>query len=87
MNENVVIPLLILALGTMLSVIGFLIVFVLKGIKGEIRDIKVQLSKIEDDLHKRVSEIDRRHQDVMVEHDRRISKIEARCDVTHGGTQ
>lgn len=74
-------------IGVLFGVIGFLIVFVLQGIKGEICDIKVQLSKIEDDLHKRVSEIDRRHQDVMVEHDRRISKIEARCDVTHGGTQ
>lgn len=67
----------------LLAVIGFLIVHVLNGIKGEIKDIKGQLSKIESDLHGRVTDIDRRHQDTLVEHDRRISKIEARCDVQH----
>lgn len=67
----------------LLAVIGFLIVHVLNGIKGEIKEIKGQLSKIESDLHGRVTDIDRRHQEMIVEHDRRISKIEARCDVQH----
>lgn len=73
----------LLGIGALLSIIGFLIVFVLNGIKGEIRDVNEKLEKIETDLHKRVSEVDRRHQDVMVELDRRISKVEARCDVQH----
>lgn len=71
--------------GVMLGVIGFLIVFVLQGIKSEIRDVNDKLEKIETDLHKRVSDIDRRHQDVMVEIDRRLSKVEARCDFQHNG--
>lgn len=70
-------------LGLLFSVIGFLIVFVLQGIKGEIRDVNDKLEKIETDLHKRVSDIDRRHQDQLVDIDRRVSKIEARCDVQH----
>lgn len=72
-------------IGVMLGVIGFLIVFVLQGIKSEIRDVNDKLEKIETDLHKRVSDIDRRHQDVMVEIDRRLSKVEARCDFQHNG--
>lgn len=72
------------ALPYLLTIIGFLIVHVLRGIQGEIKEIKGQLTKIESDLHGRVTEIDRRHQDTLIEHDRRISKIEARCDVQHG---
>lgn len=72
------------AMPYLLAVIGFLIVFVLNGIKGEIRDIKGQLQKIEDDLHRRVSDIDRRHQNQYVEIDRRLSRTEARCEVVHG---
>lgn len=79
MSENY----LLLGIGALLSVIGFLIVFVLNGIKGEIRDVNDKLQKIETDLHKRVSDVDRRHQDQMVEFERRVSKIEARCDVQH----
>ena len=73
----------LLLIGVMLSVIGFLIVFVLQGIKGEIRDVNDKLEKIEGDLHKRVSDIDRRHQDQVVDLDRRVSKIEARCEAVH----
>lgn len=73
------------ALPYLLTIIGFLIVHVLRGIQGEIKEIKGQLTKIEGDLHSRVTDIDRRHQALMVEHDRRISKIEARCEFKHGG--
>lgn len=78
---------LLFGIGTLLSIIGFLIVFVLNGIKGEIRDVNDKLEKIETDLHKRVSDIDRRHQDQMVEIDRRVSRVEARCEIVHRGEQ
>lgn len=67
----------------LLTVIGFLIVFVLNGIKGEIKDIKTQLGKIETDLHQRVTVIDTRHQQVQVDFERRLSHVEARCSTEH----
>ena len=67
----------------LLAVIGFLIVFVLNGIKAEIKEIKGQLGKIEDDLHRRVSVIDQRHQDSKVDFERRLSHVEARCAMEH----
>jgi hypothetical protein len=69
--------------GVLLSTIGFLIVYVLNGIKAEISEIKGQLSKIEADLHGRISDIDRRNQNQNVEIERRLSHIEARCAVVH----
>jgi hypothetical protein len=70
-------------IGILLSVIGFLIVFVLNGIKGEIRDVNMKLEKIESDLHQRVTDVDRRQREQNVEFERRISKIEARCEAKH----
>jgi hypothetical protein len=70
-------------IGILLSVIGFLIVFVLNGIKGEIRDVNTKLEKIESDLHQRVTDVDRRQREQNVEFERRISKIEARCEAKH----
>jgi hypothetical protein len=67
----------------LLTVIGFLIVFVLNGIKAEIKEIKGQLGKIEDDLHRRVTVIDQRHQDAKVDFERRLSHVEARCAMEH----
>lgn len=78
---------ILFGIGVLLSIIGFLIVFVLTGIKSEIRDVNDKLEKIEGDLHKRVSDIDRRHQDQMVEIDRRVSRVEARCEIVHRGEQ
>lgn len=63
----------------MLAVIGFLIVFVLNGIKEEIQKTNVKLGKIETDLHTRVSDIDRRHEVKYVELDRRVATVEGRC--------
>jgi hypothetical protein len=81
---NDAMPFLLLAIGAMLSVIGFLIVFVLNGIKGEISDIKGQLTKIEGDLHARVTEIDRRLTDKHTEIDRRVTTVEAHCPAACG---
>lgn len=75
---------ILFGLGVLLSVIGFLIVFVLNGIKDEIREIKGQLSKIEGDLHTRVSDVERRSQDRSVDFDRRLSHVEARCAAVYG---
>ncbi len=74
---------ILFGIGVLLSVIGFLIVFVLTGIKDEINAIKVQLSKIEGDLHDRVTEIDRRHSDETIAIDRRLSHVETRCAMVH----
>jgi hypothetical protein len=70
-------------IGVLLSVIGFLMIFVLNNIKDEIRDIKIQLSKIEGDLHERVTDMERRHSVEVVAIDRRLSHVEARCSATH----
>jgi uncharacterized protein YoxC len=81
----------------LVSSIGALIVLVLNGVKGsindvrdevkgvkdEVRDVNQKLERIETDLHGRVSEVDRRHQDQMVNIDRRVSKIEAHCSIIH----
>lgn len=69
--------------GALLSSIGGMIAFILHGIKGEIKDVNDKLEKIEGDLHRRVSEVDRRHQDHMVEIDQRLAKVEARWDLQH----
>lgn len=79
--------LVLFGIGVLLAVIGFLIVFVLNGIKGEIRDVNEKLEKIESDLHRRVDSIDRRHQEEFTGLDRRVTKVEARCDITHGKDQ
>jgi len=55
------------------TVIGFLIVWVLNGIKGEIKDVKNTVSSLEKDLR-----------DGMANLDRRVTKIEAGCDYMHG---
>lgn len=67
----------------LLAVIGFLIVHVLNGIKGEIKEIKGQLSKIETDLHGRVSDMEQRNHNTNVEIERRLAHVEARCAVVH----
>jgi archaellum component FlaC len=56
-----------------------------KGVKNEVRDVNLKLERIEGDLHGRVSEVDRRHQNEIVELDRRVSKVEARCAAVHRG--
>ena len=70
-------------IGVLLSVIGFLMIFVLNGIKEEIKDIKIQLSKIEGDLHERVTEMERRQSAETVAIDRRLSHVETRCAMVH----
>lgn len=55
------------------TVIGFLIVWVLNGIKGEIKDVKNTVSSLEKDLR-----------DGMANLDRRVTKIEAGCSFIHG---
>ena len=54
------------------TVIGFLIVWVLNGIKGEIKDVKTTVSSLEKDLRDGMSNLDRR-----------VTKIEAGCDYMH----
>ena len=55
------------------TIIGFLIVWVLNGIKSEIKDVKVSVGNLERDLREDMSL-----------HDRRITKIEAGCAFMHG---
>lgn len=81
MNETYVLA----AIGVVLSVIGFLSVQLLNGIRADIAEIKSYLFKIEGDLHQRVNEVDRRHSDSISDMDRRVTKVEARCAVVHSG--
>lgn len=55
----------------LLTVIGFLIVYVLNGIKGEIRETKKEVQHLGVELR-----------GVTAELDRRVTKIEARCETT-----
>lgn len=61
------------ALPYLLTVIGFLAVYVLNGIKSEIKEVKITVKALESDLRGGVSELDRR-----------ITKLEARCESHHG---
>lgn len=79
-------------IGGMLSVIGFLIVRVLNGIESNISEIKTEVrlfredvNELETDLHERVNLVERRTEDRHVDHEHRLSKVEARCAVVHRG--
>ncbi len=62
-----------------MTVIGFLIVYVLNGIKGEIKEVKITVRSLEADLRGRISDLDRRHSGL----DRRVALLEGRCDANH----
>lgn len=67
----------------LLGIIGFLIVYVLNGIKTEIRDVKAAVTRIESDLHKRVSDVDREHSERINDVANRLAHIEATCMAHH----
>ncbi len=56
------------------TILGFLIVYVLNGIKGEIKEVKGSLQALERDMREGVAALDRR-----------VAVIEARCSVHHHG--
>ena len=56
----------------LLTVMGFLAVYVLNGIKGEIKEVKVTMGKLETDLRGGVANLDRR-----------VAVIESRCSGHH----
>ncbi len=53
----------------LLTGLGFLAVYVLNGIKSEIKEVKVTISSLEKDLRGGVSNLDRR-----------LSTLEGKCD-------
>lgn len=55
------------------TVIGFLIVYVLNGIKSEIKDVKNSVKSLEEDLRGGITQLDRR-----------VTKIEAGYSFMHG---
>lgn len=55
------------------TIIGFLIVYVLNGIKTEIKDVKNSVKSLEEDLRGGITQLDRR-----------VTKIEAGCSYMHG---
>jgi len=55
------------------TAIGFLIVYVLNGIKAEIKDVKNSVRSLEEDLRGGITQLDRR-----------VTKIEAGCSYMHG---
>lgn len=54
------------------TIIGFLIVYVLSGIKSEIRDVRKSVSAMEESFR-----------ESLASHDRRITVIETRCSMEH----
>lgn len=54
------------------TVVGFLIVWVLNGIRGEIREIKTSVSGLREEL---------------IDIDHRVVKIEAGCSYMHGARE
>lgn len=70
-------------LGTLISAMGFMAVYILQGISADIRDVKGQLAVAVPELHDRITVAERRHQDTIIEIDRRVTKVETRCEVAH----
>lgn len=60
----------------LLGALGFLAVYTLMGIRAEIRDLSSTMKKLENDLRGQLSELDRR-----------VTRVESRCDSRHGGAQ
>lgn len=56
----------------LLTLIGFLAVYVLNGIKSEIKDVKLTVQALEKDLRGGVANLDRR-----------VAVIEAKCNINH----
>lgn len=56
----------------LMTVIGFLIVYVLNGIKSEIKDVKTTVKSLENDMRGGIGDLDRR-----------ITAVESRCLVYH----
>lgn len=54
------------------TVIGFLIVYVLNGIKTEIKDVKLSVKSLEEDLRAGITSLDRR-----------VTQIEIVCKYKH----
>jgi len=57
----------------LMSVIGFLVVFVLYGIKSEIKEVRVSVNALESELRSGISGLDRR-----------VTVVETRCRMEHG---
>ena len=60
----------------LVSVVGVLLIYVLNGIKSEIRDIKGSLNVLEGDLRSGIASLDRR-----------ITVMETKCVAEHGHLQ
>ena len=56
----------------LIAAVGFLIVYVLSGIKGEIRDVRKAVNCLESDLRGGLSSMDRR-----------LTAVETRCQMEH----
>jgi hypothetical protein len=59
-------------LNYLMAIIGFLIVYVLNGVKSEIKDIKVSVGKLENDLRGNLTQLDRR-----------MTTLETKCTLFH----
>ncbi len=47
-------------------------------------ELVATLGTVKDELHDRITSTERRISDQFVLHDRRLSKLETRCDIHHG---
>lgn len=57
----------------LLTIIGFMAVYVLNGIKGEIKEVKTTVKALETDLRGGFGSLDRR-----------VTALETRCTMNHG---
>lgn len=60
----------------LLTMVGFFAVYVLRGIKDELKDLKMTVKGLENDLRGGYASLDRR-----------MTKLETRCDMSHGHAQ
>jgi uncharacterized protein YoxC len=61
-----------LAFPYLMLALGFLVTYVLNGIRGEIKEIKTTMSNLEKDLRGGITNLDRR-----------VTIVEARCEMEH----
>lgn len=66
-------------IGVLLTVVGFLIVYILNGIKGEISEVKTTVTNLKDDLHQSVKDVDRRVDEIKLD----VTELKTRCDLRH----
>lgn len=90
MGQEDFIGYLLAIIGLAFSAIGFMIAFYLHGNREELKEIRRELGEFNkqlassiDAVNERINQLERRHNDIGVEIDRRVSHIEGICNARH----